>query len=194
MAYCAERIFSGILISKFNCEPVIDNISNQRVETFLKNCHPRAKTRRCKQFWKFCPTENNEEYSLRLTGLTLHCSKEPMNKPNKGFLSSCRNRTLVNLVDSNYSKFRFYGRINHQQCYEQGTPKRAIPHTKANRVLCSPAATLNKPWRRRQWNMAKQKLSRGKTIAMRVHFLHSLTVLCKTARWSHQRFRGNPEG
>ena len=145
MAYCAKRIFSGILISKFNCEPVIDNISNQRVETFLKNCHPRAKKRRCKQFWKFCPTENKEEYSLRLTGLTLLCSKEPMNKPNKGFLSSCRNRTLVNLVDSNYSKFRFYGRINHQQCYEQGTPKRAIPHTKANRVLCSLAATLNKP-------------------------------------------------
>ena len=110
MAYCAERIFSGILISKFNCEPVIDNISNQRVETFLKNCHPRAKKRRCKQFWKFCPTENNEEYSLRLTGLTLLCSKEPMNKPNKGFLSSCRNRTLVNLVDNNHSKFRFYGR------------------------------------------------------------------------------------
>ena len=25
MAYCAKRIFSGILISKFNCEPVIAN-------------------------------------------------------------------------------------------------------------------------------------------------------------------------
>ena len=76
-----------------------------------------TETRRCKQFWKFCPTENKEEYSLRLTGLTLLCSKEPMNKPNKGFLSSCRNRTLVNLVDNNHSKFRFYGRITHQQYY-----------------------------------------------------------------------------
>ena len=153
MAYCAKRIFSGILISKFNCEPVIDNISDQRVETFLKNCHPRAKTRRCKQFWKFCPTENNEEYSLRLTGLTLHCSKEPMNKPNKGFLSSCRNRTLVNLVDNNHSKFRFYGRITHQQCMLlTEVPKQAIPHTrlKANRALYSPAVTLSKPRRRRQ--------------------------------------------
>ena len=119
-----------------------------------------------------------------------------MNKPNKGFLSSCRNGTLVNLVDNNHSKFRFYGRITHQQCMLlTEVPKQAIPHTrlKANRALYSPAVTLSKPRRRRQWKRGKPKAFNGKNNSCARAFyglLHSFTVLCKPARWNHQIFRG----
>ena len=99
-------------------------------------------------------------------------------------------------MDSNYRKFWFCGCITHQSAINRELLSKLYHSPGSKRIetfIRQQPATLRKP----RWPTAVKKwqnksLQRHCNRSARAFYslLHFLTVLCKTATWNHQIFRG----